>query len=299
MTYESQKIRGIYRITNGNTVSEYRNIITVNGRIALLTAISGQKQGWAESIVAGIGDTAASANDTALEYLVTGGDITTTIIDPVNEKLYFKASLPLQDELTIYEFGCYASDTLSTQSSESGGGSILVLFTTDTEWTDTSGTSVADTTNNRVGKDSISYTLAASAVGSGYLSYISDMTFIPTNAKFKLAYDSSGISDFVLRFKVDDTNYYEYDGYSVTDDYHIVSVLKSDFVAVGTPAWSDIQLVEIEATAGGSGGTISVDALSYELPITDASNLLSRVVLITPQEKLPGVPLDIEYLLEI
>jgi hypothetical protein len=292
-------MQGIYKITNGNKISTYKNIITTNGRVALLTAISGQKQGWAESIVAGISDTAATANDTALGYLVTGGDINTTIIDPVNEKLYFKTSLPLQDELTIYELGCYASSTLSTQSSESGGGGILVLFTTDIEWVDTAGSSVADTTNNRVGKDSISYTIAASATVSGYLSYISDMTFIPTNGSFKLAYNSTGLADFVLRFKVDDSNYYEYNGYSVTNGYHIVSVLKSDFVATGTPLWSDIQVVEIEATAGGSGGSISIDALSYELPLTDVSNLLSRVVLTTPQQKLPGVPLDIEYLLEI
>jgi hypothetical protein len=292
-------MQGRYRIINGDQVSEYRNVITDSGELGILRAISGQRTGWAESIIAGIGDTAASSGDTQLEFLYSGGDISTTIIDPVNDKLYFKSSLPLQDEFTVYELGCYSSNTLSTQSSESGGGSIIILFTSSIVWVDTDGTHGTDTTNNRMGPNSISYTITASDTAAGYVTYIADMSFIPINSTFKFAYHTSGIADIVTRFKVDDSNYYEYAGWPVTNGYHIGSAQKSDFVATGSPSWSTIQKIEVALTAGGSGGTVSLDGLRYELPLSEESHLLSRVVLTTPQEKLPGVPLDIEYLLEL
>jgi hypothetical protein len=293
------KMQGIYKLTIGDRVYEYKNVITNAGRLGILRALSGQRRGWAAAIVAGIGATAATINDTALEFLYSGGDINATIIDPINEKLYFKASLPLQDEFTIYELGCYASNTLSTQSSESGGGALLAAFTSDSPWTDTTGTHVIDTTNNRVGPNSIGYTISASASAEGNLAYIADLSFIPTNTTFKFAYHTTGIADIAVRFKVDDSNYYEYAGYPVTDGYHIGVALKSDFVATGSPTWDQIQTLEIETTATVAGGTVSLDSLRYELPTSDESDLLSRVVLTTPQEKLPGVPLDIEYLLEL
>lgn len=292
-------MQGTYRIINGKEISEYKNIITDAGQLGILRAISGQNKGWAESIVAGIGNTSATNADTELEFLYSGGDISTTIIDPINEKLYFKASLPLQDDFTIYELGCYSSNTISTQSSESGGGILMMLFTSNTPWVDTDGTHTLETTNNRIGPDSIAYTVTAADTAAGYITYITDMSFIPTNSKFKFAYNVSGMADLVMRFKVDDSNYYEYSGWSVTDGYHIGSAQKSDFVATGGPSWSNIQQIEISMTAGGSGGTVSLDGLRYELPLSDESHLLSRVVLTTPQAKLPGVPLDIEYLLEL
>jgi hypothetical protein len=290
---------GIYRIKLDTTTYEYKNIITDIGRLNLLYAISGQQQGWAASIVAGIGSTSATDNDTGLEYLVSGGDISTTIVDPINEKLYFKSSLPLQDEFVIYELGCYSSNTLSTQSSESGGGAALAIFTSTGNWIDTTGTHSLDTNNNRIGKDSIAYTIGASSSAEGYLPYIVNLDSIPSNANFKLSYYVTGITDLVLRFKVDDSNYYEYNGWSVTNGYHISSVVKSDFIATGAPSWTDITAVNLEITAGGAGGFVSLDGIRYELPLTTDSKLLSRVVLGTPQIKSPGVPLDIEYLLEL
>lgn len=292
-------MQGTYKVIYGNQVATYKNIITDIGNLGFLYAISGQRQGWAASIVAGIGDTTATVDDTALEYLVSGGDISTTIIDPVNQKLYFKSSLPLQDEFKIHELGCYSSNTLSTQSSESGGGATIALFTSTSDWNDTTGTHVFDTTNNRIGKDSIAYTLSASATSQGYLNYIADLSLIPTNATFKLAYYVTGVSDLIVRFKVDDSNYYEYDGWSVTNGYHIASALKSDFVATGTPTWDQIQKIDIETIAGGSGGSVSLDGIRYELPLTTDSTLLSRVILPEALDKLPGVPMDIEYLLEL
>jgi hypothetical protein len=292
-------MQGTYRLKIGNMIYEYKNIITNSGRLGILNALSGQRQGWASSIVAGVGGTPEDISNTSLEFSYSGGDINATIIDPINEKLYFKSSLPLQDEFTIYELGCYSSNTLSTQSSESGGGNLLMIFTSNISWTDTDGTHTYDTDNNRIGENSVNYIMAGSGTASGYSTYISDLSFIPNNAVFKLAYFTEEIAELALRFKIDDDNYFEYTGWTTSDGYHIDSILKSDFTSTGSPTWDNIQQLEIAVEATPSGGVVSLDGLRYELPLSEESHLLSRVVLNTPQEKLPGVPLDIEYLLEL
>lgn len=292
-------MQGIYKVIINNKVYEYRNLITNSGKLALLKAIAGDRKGWALSIVAGIGNTAAAITDKALEFPASGGDITTIITDPVNEKIYFKASLPVLDECTIYEFGCFSSPFTSIDRAENGGGMLLADISTVQEWTDVSGTHSADTVNSRIGQDALSYTITASGTVKGYARFLNDLSHVPADAQFKLAYFCENVSDLIIRFKVDDLNYYESDAWSVTDGYNVDMVQKSLFNAVGSPNWSDIQYLELEATATASAGTISLDALRYELPFTDASELLSRVVLITPQDKLSGLTLDIEYQLEL
>lgn len=290
---------GTYRIMSNGIVIEEKNLITDSGTFGLLRAISGQRLGWASSMVAGIGNVAADVSDKQLQFPVTGGDITATILDPVNSKIYFKSSLPVQDQCTIYEFGCYSNSILSTQTSETDGGMLLVTFTTDITWVDVDGTSAADTTNNRIGKNSISYSIPSSTSVKGYMSFINDLNSIPVNTNFKLAYYTNNVADFILRFKVDDSNYFEADSWAVSNGYHIDVVEKSSFVATGSPSWSNITFLEIEVEATGSTGTVSIDALRYDLPSGVEGPLLSRVVLVSPTEKLPGVPLDIEYVLEV
>lgn len=300
---ETCKARGTYRITLGDEVYEFKNVITESGQVGLLRAISGQRQGWASSIVVGIGDTSALATDKSLAFLVSGADINATIVDPINGKLYLKTSLPLEAELMIYEFGCYASNTLSTQNSDSGGGGILAMITTESLWTDDAGsdaTFAADTNplHTRVGKDAIGYTLSAGETGKGALTFVKDLSFVPANAFINFAYYVNGITDLIMRFKTDDGNYYEADTWSVSNGYHIASVSKSAFTAIGSPSWSDVQTLEFEATST-AGGSVAFDAIRYELPVSEESDLLSRVAIVEPLEKVPGVSLDIEYLLEL
>jgi hypothetical protein len=290
---------GIYRITIGNETYEYKNLITDAGRLGLLRTIAGQRNGWATSIGAGIGATAATTADTTLEFPVTGGDMSATIVDPVNEKIYFKSALPLNSQCRVYELGCHSTNVLSTRSSETGGGNLMVVFTSELPWVDVEGTVVSDITNNRVGLDSLAYDIPSSDTVKGYTSFINDLSHIPNTATFKFAYYCNNIADLVLRFKTDDSNYFEENGWTVTNGYNISSAAKSSFTVTGNPSWSDIQTLEVEVDSTASAGTISLDALRYDLPPGSESNLLSRVILTTPQDKFPGVPMDIEYMVEL
>jgi hypothetical protein len=292
-------MQGTYKITIGDNTYKYKNIITNDGKLTLLNTIGGKRKGWANAIVVGIGSSAATVDDTALNFAVSGADTSMSIVDYVNEKVYFKASLPVNDNYTVYELGCHAGNIASAQRSSQTGGSLLAVFTTSVSlWTDVQGTSVSDTTNNRIGEDSISYSILAAGTAQGFMNLTNDFSQLPADTKFNFAYHCSNLADLILRFKVDDANYYESDAYSVANGYNISSVSKSAFVATGSPTWTDIRFFEIEATATGSPGSISIDALRYDLIGQTGEGLLSRVV-ITPDAKLIGVTMDVEYVLEL
>jgi len=91
------------------------NVITNPGRLGILNAIAGKRLGFAESLVVGIGRTTATVDDESLVFEVAKCDINTAIVDPVNEKIYFKGVLPINDQYEVHELGCYPSSSLAAK----------------------------------------------------------------------------------------------------------------------------------------------------------------------------------------
>jgi len=289
---------GSYRITNGDSVKEYRNVITEDGKNRILDAVSGKVAGFASSMVVGIGSTAAAESDKSMEFMAGGSDVNAVITDYANGFIYFKATLPSLDDYEIHELGCFSINYSGVQNATQGSSLLLAVFGDQSDWMDDTGVSTLATTNNRIGSASIQYSAFTSAVG--HMSLIKDFSFLPSNTTFDLAYYTSGLTDLVVRFKVDASNYFEANGWAVGNGYHINKIAKSSFTTTGTPDWANIQVLEIEAT--GTAGVISLDAIRYTPPIInngEAGSLLSRVVLVSPERKLPGVSVDIEYKLEL
>lgn len=292
-------MQGLYRIHVGDQTYEYKNLITDSGKLALLKAIAGKRTGWASSIVVGIGSAAATSADQSLQFTVSGAELNLAIVDPVNEKVFFKTSLPAVDDYSFYELGCHAGNFTTAQRSVETGGTLLMVFLTTAPWIDEIGTFVADTVHNRMGADSISYNILASATAKGGLNVVNDFSQLPASTKFKLAYYTSNISDLILRLKTDASNYYSCNTWTVTNGYNIDSAAKSDFVATGSPDWANIRFLEIEAIATGSAGVVSLDAFRYDLVGTSNEGLLSRVVISPAAVKSPGLPMDVEYELDL
>jgi len=292
-------MQGLYRVHIGKETYEYRNLITDSGKLALLKAIAGKRAGWASSIVVGIGSASASASDQSLQFTVSGAELNLAIVDPVNEKVFFKTSLPEIDDYSFYELGCHAGNFTTAQRSVETGGTLLMVFLTTAPWVDEIGTSVADTTHNRIGADSISYNILVSATAKGGINVVNDFSQLPASTEFKLAYYSSNLADLILRLKTDDSNYFSCNTWTVANGYNIDSAAKSDFVATGSPDWASIRFLEVEATATGSAGVISLDAFRYDLVGTSNEGLLSRVVISPAQIKKVGLPMDVEYELDL
>ena len=291
-------MQATYKLASVNGVYEAKNIITNAGRASILNAVAGKSVGFASSLVVGIGATAATVNDTQLEYAVGGNDINAIIADLVNEKLYFKATLPAADNYEIRELGCFATNYTGAQNSFGAGSIALVTFGENTIWLDDVGTSSLATTNNRIGISSIQY--ASFSTAKGHMVFQQNLDGLPSAATFDLAYYANGLTDLILRFKSDDSNYFQCNTWPITNGYNISKIAKSVFTATGSPTWDALNTLEIEAT--GSSAILSLDALRYTVPIVSEainSALLSRVVLTTPQQKLAGVSMDVEYMLEL
>lgn len=272
----------------------FNNVVTTNGKLSILDSIAGKKSGFAASIMVGIGDTAATVNDTSLQFLVGGASLATTIVDSVNEKIYFKTNLSAADQYVIYELGCYPSNLDSSKL-----GSLLMVFGSSTQWTDLIGSSTLDSINGRIGSGAIRYDIAASATGSGTAPLNINLAGFDALTKIKMAYYTHNIASVTLKFKVDSSNYFYY-SYPVGSGYLINSANKIDFSSTGSPDWSLISSLEVVAVANGSGGFVVLDACRYDVPPgNQASGLLTRVVLSTPQAKLAGVTTDVEYVLEV
>lgn len=290
-------MQGTYRIIQGDMVAESKNIITNAGKTSILEAVAGRDSGFATSILVGIGETPAQATDKTLEFAVGGGDITTSIVDPINQKIYFKASLPAVDGYKIYELGCFATQYSSLQNTF-GSGNITMLNFNEVDWMEVSGEYELSGEHSRVGTTSVQY-VGFSEV-EGQVDTFQDLSYLPSNTTFELAYYSEGLTGLNLKFKNDDSNYFEATGWSTSDGYNISKVLKSTFVPVGTPDWSRIS--QLNVSASGTSATLALDSIRYTVPAPSEStdsNLVSRTVLGSPVAKLPGVSMDIEYVLEL
>ncbi len=292
-------MQGQYNIYLNDKIVYQKNIITSAGRLGALNAIAGKRNSFIESIVVGIGDTVATENDSDLVFEVGGANVGTVIVDPVNEKIYFKSVLPIGDQYEVHELGCYPTSITTAQNINTQASSLLLNFNSQTRWFDTQGTSTRETTNNRLDVDSIQYSMSASQTVKGYAGVNLDLSLLAENTEFSLAYYSNNLSDLIIRFKNDDSNYYSYDGLTISNGYNISQFLKSNFVSTGTPSWSSINSIAIEATATASPGTISLDGLRYSLSNGIENNLLTRAVLDTPIVKLAGITMDVEYVLSL
>lgn len=291
-------MQGLYNIyKDGLLISQHRNIITTQGKNRVRQILAGKATGFASSILVGVGATTPTVNDTALNFAVEGATILNTMVDDVNNKIFFKTSLPVDKQYKIYELGCFAADGNTAKQYQQN--SLMITFGELTTWTDSSGTHSLNSTNTRVGASSIRYSLLASGVGRGSTPFQIGIDQLPPYTEFKVAYFANNIASLNVRFKTTDSDYYEGTIVPGTNNaYNISSVLKSDFVATGAPSWSTITIIEVQATATGSAGIIDLDSIRYDVATTADSLLLSRALPASPVIKPAGSTMDIEYLLE-
>lgn len=291
-------MQGLYNVySEGSLIGQFRNIITDQGKNRVRQILAGRINGFASSILVGLGATTPTSSDTSLEFAIEGVNILNTMVDDVSNRIYFKTSLPVDRQYKIYELGCYAAD--SSTAKQYHPGSLIITFGEVTNWTDTSGTHTLNSTNTRIGISSIRYSLLAAGVGRGSSPLQNDLSQLPLNTQFKLAYFANNIDNIKVRFKTGSADYYEATITPGTNNaYNISSVAKSSFVATGAPDWAQITSLEVQATATGSAGTIDIDSMRYDVATTSDSLLLSRALPASPVLKPAGSTMDIEYLLE-
>lgn len=290
-------MQGTYKLyLDGDLVSCHKNLITNQGKSRIRQMIAGNVNSFASSILVGIGENIANVNDTKLTFAIDGANISGTMVDDVTNSIYFKASLPVRAQYVIYELGCFAANSVTSQQIMQNA--LLMSFGDSPVWISSVGSHSVDDTFTRIGTGSIHYEILASATAKGATPMLINLDQLDSLTIFSFAFYASNINSVKLRFKNSDTDYYEYTISSIMDeDYNIITFAKGDFVATGSPTWADIISMEVEIQAQASNGFIDLDGLRYD-SAGQNNLLLSRALAADPTMKPAGSTLDIEYILE-
>lgn len=282
-------------------------MITNEGKLHIKRFLALYVPTIAQSIAVGIGTASESGTDIALQLQVAQTPINGLSYDFVNNQIVFKAAVPDEYVGSIYEVGLYS---LPEDPNSVGGSQIITTFDSETEeWTNT-GTGAAstyDSTNTRVGIDSLTQTPALNATQTDHLTNLTlDLSNNSAADSFTFAFNvtNANTNAVTVRFLTDGSNYYSFAmGTTVqSSGYKFVSATKGSATVNGSPNWNNITEIQVITTSKSSGPSlVEFDAIRIE--DKDSINLdyvlVARKVLASPQVKLDGQAQDIEFALDV
>lgn len=289
-------MKGTYRIyQDGKLIAEQSNLITTEGKKAILRYLAGHSGAIARSLAVGTGTAAATLTDTKLQFEVSRANVSIISPDYVTQKVVFKATLPQGAQFAIWEIGAL------TVAETELYGKMLLTFDQETElWS--AGTFQSDVT--RIGADSLRVNAALSTTTTSTLSDIFMETgdYSDTD-KFSMAYipQDTNLNSLKLRLKTDASNYFEYTFTQLTTGYKIESWSKSAMTKTGTPTWDSITSADLIVNAKAAGATnVDFDGLRIDSILVSNTDyaLVSRTVLGAAVTKLDTSQMDIEYTLD-
>jgi hypothetical protein len=275
-------------------------MITADGRRFIKRYLAGQAGSIVSAISVGIGDTAATLNDTRLQFEFQRIPVLVTGYDFSADELIFKGTLDETVAGEIREIGIWTAESNGAPGSQQSF--ILTSFDSEDETWDVE---TFDVVGARIGADGLKHTPAASATSTSVLTGVSfDFENYSSQDTFILAYnpENANTANVKIRFRTDAANYYEYTITSPVAGYKFHSFLKGSASVTGTPDWSNINEIEVRTTATG-GGSASVKFDGLRVEDTDAVapeyGLVARFVLPSPITKISGIIQDIEYALPV
>lgn len=307
---------------DGEIVGESTNVITADGKVIIAKYLAGIAGSYAGAIAVGVGTTAATASDKALEYEFARAPIVMRNVTGPSGEIFqasFKAVLPEQLDGFVRESGLisqtfnnsagtYGDRQLARFHSGEGWGivsSANMDLTYETTGYDAAGDSV------RIGEESAR--LKASSASSPNMHLQStviqgDLSGYSSADQFALAmsgyYVSSGTS-IEVRFYSDANSYWFANltpatNTSSTWQYQIIKFYKTDFSQSGTPDWSNIIKSSVLVSTNNANTNLILDGLS--IFDTDYVNpdyvMTSRSIAPVAVRKELGKTMDVEYFLE-
>jgi hypothetical protein len=280
-------------------VGKAENLITTRGRLAILRSLAQGSQ-VAQTLAVGAGTTAATVGDTRLTFEVARATLSTVSIDITTNKIIYKTTIPRETVLNIREAGLWsvAQDLVAGQF----GSNLITSFESDFE---TWSVGTYQTANARVGSTALRLSPTASAtVSSVNANFVSNLSGHSGSDLFVLALNCSSANCAAARVRFISPNggYYQFQYSTPASGYNVLSLAKSAATVSGTPSWSDITSMEVQATAT-AGGSVNVDFDGLRVEDVDSFNpdyaLISRTVLGTPIAKTAVAAMDIEYTLDV
>jgi hypothetical protein len=292
-------MRGVYRFyQDGELLAEVPNLITTEGKRLILRVLAEQASSLGQAIGVGVGNAAALAADTRLQWEVERSLINIKNVDYDNSRVIMKTTLPQNSIYTIYEIGVWSQFVNSVNSDNSSR--ILTTFESTLEsWTN----ATLDSTQSRTSPDGIKIDATASSTTTSSADVTHDLSGYSALDDFNIAFYKPNNNITTLALKFDSaTGSWEKSATisSLPVGYNVITMKKGDFVATGTPDWSEITKMNVKVTAGGTAGYVLMDGIRIEDgdTLNPEYSLVSHSVLSTPLVKTDSSPMDIEYALE-
>lgn len=291
-------------------IGRSENLITTNGRKVLLQYLSGIRNNWAADMCIGAISSNPLASDIELNFETARVPVTlktyksATSVDP--DFIIVRATLPESLYANIYEIGLYPESKETDVSNRNN--KILTDFSDLSNWT----ASISDIGQNILNQGTV-YIVDYSPQGSASPRIGGFSVDIAQNTKYQnnnFGFNLLGYSDLdSLKLLVDNTaagiltvTLGDTAGNSYTLSYTLqdntdYQVLSCPFPA-GQIFSNTINSITI-TTDNTASATIDAIKVSTTAELTDKDFLISKSSLSTPIAKIYGVPLDIEYYVQI
>ena len=310
-------IKGTYIFyENGQEILRSSNVITKFGKRFLTNLIAGNVNFDKKDIALGIGETAATVNDTRLEFetyrlpVIFGSTDIQTSEGLTTYSVIYKTTLPVDFAGRVAEVGLYPSTRSSIINFDS---KFISDFNSYLEWFDESGTHPEiDNNYARIGNDLI-VMQSNSGFSQEYISNVPglDISGYGVNDTFKLSYYKydTNLDSIEIRFYSTDTDYYYFaptiasgTGYKLSSDIPL-----SDLASSGSPDKRSIVKIGIVITPTSSVTEVGMDGfrVNDEDTFDPIFGIISRSILLdslgdpSPLNKIAGRQVDIEYKLDI
>lgn len=265
-------------------------MIVDKGKLHIKRFLARQATDVARGIAVGVANDGAvvAGTDMHLDFEYSRAPITLVSADFINNLIIFKATIPAEIEGTITDVGLFTSETVT--------GSAASFMVTDFSEGWSAGTLVG--TNSKLGAQSLQLSATASTSQTTQLLVDLDFSDYTRDSEFKLAlHTGSNVANVEVGFKsgVNTATY----TFVPTVGYAIKKFKISDLVGTfGTPI--DTLTVKVTATGGGTG-TITLDGLRIDAydPLDEENLMVARTVLAVPKTKQLGLPMDVQYNLEV
>ena len=319
--YMDNKIFGEYVFyEDGKEIHRSKNILTKFGKRYITQYLAGQQLSPDKDIAIGVGSTAATVNDTQLDFEfyrsavnLSSVDIQTSPITGVSTYgVVYKTTIPVDVSGIINEVGLFPSITFGTTDYASRS---ISSFEDSQFWTDSTGgsPSLVMTPSPKIGAYYSSIDVATSQSKNYFYDLNLDISGYSANDSMTLAYYQSDLNLDYIFFRAYDSNnnYYEMRypgetalqftgasplGYKVKP-LNLSSLYSSGFTS-GTPDQTSIVKISIGVKAKSSGATnVLLDGLRIndEDSFRSDYGMISRSVLTDLITKTLGKQMDIEY----
>ncbi len=307
-------IKGTYiYYEDGKEIGRSKNVITKFGKRYLTNLLAGKVETANRDMAFGIGSTAATADDTRLEfefYRVPVGIYSTDIqtdTDGTTYAVVYKATIPQDVSGVISEVGIYPSTRTSSNNYDS---KFLSEFADSLDWEEAEGGNPASLYDNAKIGDSTLEMYSGTGSSKEYISSIIPIDLSGYSKLDSLSFvyyqNDLNLSNIKIRFYSDTDKYYQIQiegsdsiGYKVADDIYLEQFFAS---AVNAPDITSINRIGIVITpTTGQQTSIGADGLRINDEDTFDPNfgIISRSILSSPLYKTTGRTVDVEYRLEL